>query len=99
MLTTKWMLASAFLILGTVAAPVQVSGKTTDSPTTGGYAASPNLPAKDRHATGPQKHAVGSAMAPRRAAPAGTSPAETAGASSPAGSPAMQKDAARRSAS
>lgn len=38
-------------------------------------------------------------MATGQGAPAGTSPAETAGASSPAGSPAMQKDTARRTAS
>jgi hypothetical protein len=97
MLTAKWTLASAFLILGTGAAPVQVSGKTTDNPTTSGYAASSNLAAKERHTTAPQKPAA--AVATGKVAPAGTSPAETAGASSPAGSPAMQKDAARRSAS
>jgi hypothetical protein len=88
---TRWVMAAAALILGTVGSQAQVmSNKTTNNPSTSGYASSATA-SKDKPVSDRKK-------APRtsttRAAPrAGTFPAETAGASAPNGPcPVNQQD-------
>jgi len=101
MLITRSVVALAVLCVAASAAQAQVMPNgTANNPTAQGYATS-GAAAKDQKSTGPHKsahkrmsqksiNASATALMPR-----GTSAAETAGASSPAGSPQMKKDDGR----
>ena len=102
MLNAKLVFAAAAFVFAATGTEAQVmSNKTTNNPSTSGYAASATGNthasadmAKDTHK---RIHGKKSADLASNPASAGTSPAETAGASSAAGSPGMKKDATQSS--
>jgi hypothetical protein len=89
-------IAAAALCLAAPSSHAQVmSKKSTGNPATNGYATTEAAPrAGDTRATS-SKHADKTKGMTNNMS-AGASPAETAGASSPAGSPAMKKDLTRQ---
>ena len=95
MIKVRLTIVAAALFLAAPSSHAQVmSKKSTGNPATSGYAASETAPKAHDKRTTSSKHAdKTNAMA--GSASDGTSAAETAGASSPAGSPAMKKDATR----
>jgi len=90
---TRWVMAAAALVLGTAGSQAQVmSNKTTNNPSTSGYASSATA-SKDQMSSYTRTASHKRTRTARAAPPAGTSPAETAGASAPNGPcPVNQRD-------
>ena len=98
MYKTKLAFAAIAICLGALPSSAQVTtgDKSAKNPTTNGYATS-GAATSDQHSTGMKSDAHKRAHGGKSStlasnAPAGTTPAETAGASSPALSTAMKKD-------
>jgi len=93
MLARKWALVAAALVFGTAGAQAQVmSSKTTNNPSTSGYAGSATA-SKDPASSATNKASHKRTRSGRAAPPADASPPETAGASAPNGPcPINQRD-------